>query len=411
MSRRWKVVLGTITVVMAVLVVGGCGGRKGPGGAEGGDGQDGANSTPVPVTVVAAVTQDVPVYLTNLGTVSALNTVTVSPQVGGRLMSLDFVEGGPVKKGQRLAQIDPRELQASYDQAVAAKRQNQAQLATAQDNYTRLSDPKYSQYVARTDIETQRNLVKQYTAAVAAADAAIEAARVQLQYTSIVSPIDGIAGIRGVDVGNIVTTSSTLVTITQVEPIHVAFSLPAANLDAVRRATANGSKPEVAVVDSDTGQVMASDGVLDVVDNLVDTTTNTFKLRALFPNADHVLWPGQSVNARLKAATEPGTVVVPSQAVQRGPDGDYVYVVQGDNTVKMQTVSTGVDVGDSHIAVSKGLKAGDRVVTEGQFRLKPGSKVDALKPGQTPPEPTAAELKKAGGEGKRGGGHRGGPPR
>ncbi|MFT4196505.1 MAG: efflux RND transporter periplasmic adaptor subunit [Pseudoxanthomonas sp.] len=403
MSRRWKIVPGTVAVVVAVLALQGCGaGRQGESQD---DGQ--GDSAPVPVTVEPAVAQDVPVYLTNLGSVVALSTITVNPQVGGRLMSLDFTEGQPVRKGQVLARIDPRELQATYDQELATKKQNQALLATAQDSFERMNDPKYSQYVARTDLETQRNLVKQYTAAVAASDAQIEAARVQLQYTTITSPIDGIAGIRGVDVGNIVSTSSSLVTITQVEPINVSFSLPAVNLGAVRRATANGGKPEVAVVDSgDRGKVIAGDGVLEVVDNQVDTDTNTFKLRASFPNADHALWPGQSVNARLKVATEPGTVVVPSQAVQRGPDGDYVYVVQGDDTVKMQGVSTGVEVGDSHVAVSKGLKAGERVVTEGQFRLKPGSKVEPLAPGQTPAAPTDEELKKAGSK-EQGGRHRG----
>jgi multidrug efflux system membrane fusion protein len=339
--------------------------------------------------------------------VTALNTVTINPQTGGRLMSLDFSEGQPVKKGQVLARIDPRELKAAYDQAAASKKQNQAQLQTARDTNARLTDPAYAPYVARTDIDTQKNLVAQYQAGVAAADAAMQAASVQLQYTNIISPLDGIAGIRGVDVGNIVSTSSSIVTITQIEPIYASFSLPAQDLDAVRGAQAKGSAV-VAALDSTDQHVIAGDGVLDVVDNQVSTDTNTFRLRARFPNADHVLWPGQFVNVRLQVGNIGAGLVVPTQAVQRGPNSDYVYVVQADNKVRMQDVTTSVEVGATHILVTKGLKTGERVVTEGQFRLKPNAKVTALKPGEAPPEPTEQELQQAQ-QGQRGG--RRGPPR
>jgi membrane fusion protein, multidrug efflux system len=404
MSRKWKIALAVVVLVVVVVVGLRACGKKDPADMKQG-GQD--SNKPVPVTVEAVTTQDVPVYRNATGTVTALNTVTINPQTGGRLMSLDFTEGQPVKKGQVLARIDPRELKAAYDQAAASKKQNQAQLQTARDTNARLTDPAYAPYVARTDIDTQKNLVAQYQAGVAAADAAMQAASVQLQYTNIVSPLDGIAGIRGVDVGNIVSTSSSIVTITQVEPIYASFSLPAQDLDAVRAAQAQG-KAVVAALDSTDQHVIAGDGVLDVVDNQVSTDTNTFRLRARFPNADHVLWPGQFVNVRLQVASISGGLVVPTQSVQRGPDSDYVYVVQADNTVKMQDVTTGVEVGDTHVVVTKGLKAGDRVVTEGQFRLKPNAKVNALKPGEAPPEPTEQELQQAQ-QGQRGG--RRGPPR
>ncbi|SEK87711.1 membrane fusion protein, multidrug efflux system [Pseudoxanthomonas sp. GM95] len=402
MSRKWKIALAVVVVVVVVVGLRACNKPAAEDMKQGG--QD--SSKPVPVTVESVTTQDVPVYRNATGTVTALNTVTINPQTGGRLMSLEFTEGQPVKKGQVLARIDPRELKAAYDQAAASKKQNQAQLQTARDTNARLTDPAYAPYVARTDIDTQKNLVAQYQAGVAAADAAMQAASVQLQYTTIVSPLDGIAGIRGVDVGNIVSTSSSIVTITQIEPIYASFSLPAQDLDAVRAAQAQG-KAVVAALDSTDQHVIAGDGVLDVVDNVVSTDTNTFKLRARFPNADHVLWPGQFVNVRLQVSNIGGGLVVPTQAVQRGPESDYVYVVQADNTVKMTNVTTGVEVGDTHIVVTKGLKAGERVVTEGQFRLKPNAKVDALKPGQAPPEPTEQELQQAmqGQKGRRG------PPR
>ncbi|KAB7766818.1 efflux RND transporter periplasmic adaptor subunit [Xanthomonas maliensis] len=414
MSRFWKLTLLVVAVLVVAFVamrmIGGGSHGKRPGAPDGNGTED---SGPVPVTVVAATTQDVPVYANALGTVTALNTVTVNPQVGGQLMSLNFREGQEVKKGELLAQIDPRTLQASYDQALGAKRQNQALLATARVNYQRSNDPAYKQYVARTDLDTQRNQVAQYEAAVAANDAQMRAAQVQLQFTRITAPIDGIAGIRGVDVGNIVSTTSTIVTLTQVRPIYVSFNLPERELTAVRSGQAAGALP-VAALDRGDAHVLSADGKLDVIDNRIATDSGTFGARAIFPNADNALWPGQFVNVRLQLRTIAGGTVVPTQAVQRGPDGDYVYVVGKDNTAQVRTVVQGVEVDDSHVQISKGVAPGEQVVTEGQFRLKPGSKVSALKPGQAPPEPTEAELKAAKDKQQRGGGgggRRGGGPR
>ena len=395
MSRFWKIAL----IVLAVVIVAIVGVRvlHKPAGAAsqgGGQGKDG-DTPPVPVTVVPVVKQNVPVYLTALGTVQALNTVTVIPQVGGQLLSIEFKEGQPVTKGQVLAQIDPRTFQAAYDQAVSRRNQDQSLLATARSNYERSQDPKYSQYVAKINLVTQKNTVVQYQAAVAADDAAIRDAKVQLDYTQIRSPIDGLAGIRAVDPGNVVNTSTAIVTLTQLHPINVMFTLPEQNLDMVRRA-AQGEQPlQVTALDRVDAHPIASGGELKVIDNQIDTSTGTFRLKSEFSNEHNELWPGQFVNVQLLVSTVDGGLVIPSQAVQRGPDGDYVYQVQGDNTVKMQAIVVAGEVGDSHVMIGSGLKVGEKVVTEGQFRLKPGSKVNPLKPGEVPAAPTAAELQKA----------------
>ncbi len=412
MSRFWKIVLLVVAVlVVAVVGVRLMGGKKGDAAgpaAEGRQGGDPANAGPVPVTVIDAVRQDVPVYASALGTVAAMNTVTVSPQVGGQLISLNFKEGQEVKKGDLLAQIDPRTLQASYDEAAAAKRQNQAQLATARSNYQRSNSPEYRQYVAKTDLDTQRNQVAQFESAVAANEASMRAAQVQLQYTRVTAPISGIAGIRAVDAGNIVSAGTALVTLTQIHPIHVVFNLPERQLPAVRQAQAAGAV-DIAALDRNDAHVLTDGGKLDVVDNQISSDSGTFRARALFDNGDNSLWPGQFVNVRMQLRTIAGGVVIPTQAVMRGPDGEYVYIVKPDSTVAMQTVKSGVEVGDSQVQITEGLKGGERVVSEGQFRLKPGAKVTALKPGETPAAPTEAELKAAQQQG--GGGRRGGGPR
>ena len=412
MSRFWKIVLLVVAVlVVAVVGVRLMGGKKGDAAgpaAEGRQGGDPANAGPVPVTVIDAVRQDVPVYASALGTVAAMNTVTVSPQVGGQLISLNFKEGQEVKKGDLLAQIDPRTLQASYDEAAAAKRQNQAQLATARSNYQRSNSAEYRQYVAKTDLDTQRNQVAQFESAVAANEASMRAAQVQLQYTRVTAPISGIAGIRAVDAGNIVSAGTALVTLTQIHPIHVVFNLPERQLPAVRQAQAAGPV-DIAALDRNDAHVLTDGGKLDVVDNQISSDSGTFRARALFDNADNSLWPGQFVNVRMQLRTIAGGVVIPTQAVMRGPDGEYVYIVKPDSTVAMQTVKSGVEVGDSQVQITEGLKGGERVVSEGQFRLKPGAKVTALKPGETPAAPTEAELKAAQQQG--GGGRRGGGPR
>src|SRR6201991_3929074 len=290
MSRFWKIAL---AVIVVVLVAGffivrhhGKGGDAAAAGAQAnGEGQ-GKDQPPVPVTVVPVASQDVPVYLTALGTVQARNTVTVRPQVGGQLMKLNFQEGQEVKKGDVIAEIDPRTIQSQYDQAVAKLKQDQALAATARNNLERsqnLVSKGGQQYVSKQDLDNLKNTLDQANATVIADQASIRASQVQLGFTKVIAPIDGLAGIRAVDVGNIVATTDTLVTLTEVHPIYVSFNLPEKNLDLVRSSIReDGATPlEVDALDRVDSHVMAS-GKLDVIDNTIDTTTGTFRLRAVF---------------------------------------------------------------------------------------------------------------------------------
>lgn len=370
--KVWLLLAIGVAVAVAVALMAGRGKRK-PAADK--------DEAPVPVTVVAAQARSVPVFATALGTVSALNTVTVSPQVGGQLLSIEFREGQEVAQGALLARIDPRSAQASYDQALAARNQNQALLATARSNYQRSNAPAYRQYVSRTDLDTQRNQVAQYESAVAANEANMRAAQVQLQYTRVTAPISGIAGIRSVDVGNVLNAGTALVTLTQIHPIHIVFNLPERQLQAVREAQRAG-EVAVAALDRDDSHALTADGRLDVIDNQISADSGTFRARAVFDNRDNALWPGQFVNVRVRLRTIDNGVVVPTQAIMRGTDSEYVYVLRPDDTVATRPVKTGVEADDSRILIAQGLKAGERVVVEGQFRLKPGSKVAAMAPGE-----------------------------
>jgi len=416
---RWKIAL----AVVVVLVVGLVGWRimhgtpQGTGGRQGGarGGADGADAAPVPVTVLPVVQKDVPVYLTALGTVQALNTVTVNAQVSGQLKSLHFAEGEEIRQGALIAEIDPRTFQSALDQAEAKKKQDAAQLTASKSTLARYDELMKKNFVSGQDLENQRQTVRQQEALVAADEAAASSARTQLGYTRITAPITGVAGIRQTDVGNLVQANSStgIVVLTQVHPINVIFTLPEQNLEQVRGGQAT-SPLVVAALDRTDAHVIA-DGVLKVIDNQIDTTTGTFKMKSEFSNDRNALWPGQFVNVRVTLRTVSQGLVVPATAVQRGPDGSYVYVLQPDSTVAMKPVVPAGDAGDDGVLVASGVAVGDRVVTEGQFRLKPGAKVQALAPGETPAPPSDAELAKLkeqgdkSGANKRGGGRRGGP--
>lgn len=395
---RWKTALIVVAVLLAAVI--GYRLMHRPTGHRPGSEAD----EPVPVTVVPASRENVPIYLQALGTVAALNTVTVVPQVSGQLVAVDFKEGQEIRKGGVIAQIDPRTYQASLAQAQGKLAQDEALLKAARYLARSYENLGKKQYVAAQTLQAQQQTVRQYEAAVLADDAAVESARVQLGYTTLRAPFDAIAGLRLVDVGNVVGpgTSGGIVVLTQVHPISVLFDLPQQNLDAVREAMGKGTLP-VAALDRGDNKIIAT-GFLKVVSNQISTSTSTFELKAEFANTDDVLWPGQFVNVRLQLGTIRGAVVVPAQAVQRGPDGDYVFVVQPNKTVRMQPVTTGNQTGASIAVIEKGLSPGERVVTEGQFRLKQDSKVIPLAPGEVPPLKASGNQGQAGsrGRGQRG---------
>ena len=351
-----------------------------------------AGDGPVPVIAAVASRADVPVYLDGVGTVRALNTVTVRAQVEGKLIEVAFKEGQDVTRGQVLARIDPTTFQAQLDQAIAKKAQDEATLANAKidlERYTRLVA---SNSVARQQLDTQNALVAQLEALVKLDLAAIDNARAVLQYTTITAPLDGRTGIRQVDQGNIVRASDPngIVVITQLRPISVLFTLPQQQLADVTRAMAKGT-PTVEAFGADNKTVIDK-GTLQVVDNQVDQTTGTIKLKAEFPNKDLQLWPGQFVNVRLLVDTLQQVVVAPTAAVQRGPTGIFVFVVQPDRTVAVRPVTVSQQ-SETQAVVTSGLQSGERVVTTGFARLTAGSDVVVTNAEQVLPpgsEPAAA---------------------
>lgn len=333
----------------------------------------------VPVQVAAVGTADVPLLLDGLGTVQANNTVTVRARVDGELQQVLFTEGQAVHAGDVLARIDPRPFQAALDQAVAKKAQDEAQLANAQRDLQRYLQLASGDAVSRQQRDTQRSLVEQFQAAIAGDQAQIDNARTQLGYATIASPIDGVTGIRLLDQGNIVHATDTggLVVITQVQPIAVIFSLPTAQLPEIRRAMAGGALM-VRALDGQSGAVLA-EGQLTLIDNRIDQTTGSVRLKAVFPNADNALWPGQYVNARLQLRVEQGVPTVPSSAIQRGPDGSFVYVVRPDQTVAVQPVRVR-RYANQQAVIDAGLELGTQVVTAGQYRLTPGARIEVQQP-------------------------------
>jgi multidrug efflux system membrane fusion protein len=329
---------------------------------------------PVPVIAAAAHKADVPVYLDGVGTIKALNTVTVSPQVDGILKSVNFTEGQSVERGFVLAQIDPPTYQAAYDQAVAKKAQDEALLANARIDFERYTKLAASNSVPRQQLDTQKALVSQNEAQVNLDQAVIDNAKAILGYTAIVAPISGRTGIRLVDQGNYVRAagSTGIVVITQLQPISAIFTLPQQYLGDVNRASAKRTLP-VQVLGPD-NKTPVEAGELKVVDNQVDQTTGTIKLKAEFPNRESQLWPGQFVNIRLLINTLDQVVVAPTAAVQRGQNGTFVYVVQPDNKVAVRPVTVSQQ-DETQSVIVKGLEPDERVVTTGFARLTAGAEV------------------------------------
>ena len=376
----WRKELGLIGPGQQVAGQGRAPSTAGGGGRRAAAGRGGEG--PVSVLAEPARVADVPVILEAVGTAQALNTVTVRSQVDGRLLELAFREGQDVKKGDLLARIDPTIYQAQYDQAVAKKAQDEANLANARLDLERYVNLAKTNYGSKQQADTQRATVAQLEAQVKSDQGAIDNAKAYLDYTTITAPIDGRIGIRLVDQGNLVRAADTtgIVVIAQLKPIAVVFNLPQQNLRAVTAAASRGPL-SVAALESD-NQTVLDTGRLEVVDNQVDQTTGTVKLKANFPNASLQLWPGSFVNIRLTVNVMQGMTVVPTAAVQRGPNGAFVYAVEDDKAVlKPVTVSRQTE---TVAVVTAGIAPGERVITTGFARLTDGDRVRVAEPEAAP---------------------------
>jgi multidrug efflux system membrane fusion protein len=349
-----------------------------------------AKSQVVTVQTALATLANVPQYLEGLGTVQAFNTVTITARVDGQLQAVSFTEGQSVKQGDLLAQIDPRPYQAALDLAAATKAKDAAQLDNAKHDLSRYLILQPKNLTSKQTLDTQKSLVAQLEAQVKADQANIDSAKTQLDYTSIKSPINGRTGVRLVDVGNNVHAADTtgIVVVTQVQPISLMFTLPEDVLPQVNEALAKGEVGVTAVSRDETTTL--DTGTLLLVDNQIDQTTGTIKLKATFPNAKNKLWPGQFVNARVLLQVQQQVLTIPSAAAQRGPDGIFAYVVKPDSTIEARPLKTNGEAGDT-LMVEDGLKAGERVVTSNQYRLQPGTtvKIDADK--ETTPAGNSAQ--------------------
>ncbi|HWL19401.1 MAG TPA: efflux RND transporter periplasmic adaptor subunit [Bradyrhizobium sp.] len=324
----------------------------------------------VPVTLAPVEKADFPVFLTGLGTVQGFNTVQVRTRVDGQIDKIAFQEGQLVNQGDLLVEVDPRPFQATLDQAKAKKAQDEANLANANLDLQRYT--KLGEFATRQQTDTQRSTVAQLTAQIAADDAAISNAQTQLDYTQIKAPISGVAGLRQVDIGNIVNaaTQTGVVTIAQIEPIAVIFTAPEDQLPYINEAQATSPLKVIAITTD--GKKPLAEGKLAVINNQVDTTSGTIRLKAVFDNKNHALWPGQSVSTRLLLKTLKDATVVPDDAVQHGTNGLYAYAVTTDNKADLRKIKVSQSI-DGRTVVDEGLKPGERVITGGQFKVQPGS--------------------------------------
>ncbi|GGF61054.1 hypothetical protein GCM10007301_21050 [Azorhizobium oxalatiphilum] len=346
----------------------------------------------IPVVAEPAKAQDMPVYASGIGAVQAYNSVTVKVRVDGELHEVLFKEGQEVKQGEVIAQIDPRTYKAALAQAEATKAKDEALLANARLDLARYQTLVDKNAASQQSLDTQKALVAQYQAAVQGDQAAIDNAQVQLGFTTIKAPISGRTGVRLVDEGNIVRTTDTtgLVVITQLKPISVIFALPQERLDEVRDAMARG--PVAVEAFRRDGTTLLGEGQVALIDNQISADTGTLRIKATFPNDGLKLWPGAFVNVKVRVNTIHDAVTVPSQVVQRGPDGLYLYVVTTGNTVEKRTVTVASALGPTTV-ITSGLKAGERVVVDGQLRLTPGARVNVVPPkggaGEKPAETVA----------------------
>ncbi|MEO6983987.1 MAG: MdtA/MuxA family multidrug efflux RND transporter periplasmic adaptor subunit [Paralcaligenes sp.] len=339
----------------------------------------GGTSGAVPVLIAPATIGRINYSLSAIGTVTAFNTVTVNSQVSGQLKKINFTEGQKVQQGDLLAQIDPRTFQVALEQAQGQQKQNAALLQNARRDLQRYQTLYKQDSIAKQQVDTQAALVQQYMGSEKSDQAAVDSAALQLSFTRITAPISGRLGLRAVDQGNLVSASSAtgLVVITQTQPISVIFTLPQVQLPAVLAAMHKGQKLVVDLYGRD-DQLKIASGELMSVDNQIDVTTGTLKLKARFANDDDALFPNQFVNVSLRVSSNDQALVVPTGAVQQGSIGAFVYVLKADSTVHIQPITTGT-IDGKQVAVTAGLTAGQQVVTEGVDRLREGAKVEVMK--------------------------------
>jgi membrane fusion protein, multidrug efflux system len=339
------------------------------------------SSVPPPVPIVAGTVQqhEVPIYLTGVGTVVAYNTDVVRSQIQGQLVSINFTEGQTVHTGDLLAQIDPRPYQAQVDQFTANRDRDQAQLVNARANLNRYTPLAQKGYATPQLLDTQKAQVAQLEAAVKSDEALIEAANVQLSYTRLTSPIDGMTGIRQIDVGNIIhpTDPNGLVVVTQVEPISLIFTLPETDLPQIQEQQQKTKAPLAVLAYSQDNTIKLDEGKLGLVNNEILQTTGSIQLKAEFPNKAHRLWPGELVNARLLLDTRHDGLTVSASVVQQGPKGAYAYVVNPDGSVAIRPIKV-AQISDGQALIDSGLKANEQVVVDGQYKLQPGMQVTIL---------------------------------
>jgi multidrug efflux system membrane fusion protein len=349
----------------------------------------------VPVVAGVVAQHDVPIYLTGVGTVIAFNTVVVRSQIQGPLVSINFTEGETARTGDLLAQIDPRPYQAQIDQVTATRDRDQAQFVNAQANLKRYTDLGNKGWATPQLVETQQAQVAQLQSAIKADEALIEAAKVQLSYTRLTSPIDGVVGIRQLDIGNIIhpTDANGLVVVTQIEPISLIFTLPETDLPQIQQQQQKTKAPLTVLTYSQDNTIKLDEGTLGLVNNQILQTTGSIQLKANFPNKAHRLWPGELVNARLLVDTRHDGLTVSAAAVQQGPKGAYAYVINPDNTVEIRPITV-AQISEGQALISSGLTANEQVVTDGQYKLQPGTHVTILT-GQAAEEAKAQSAQQA----------------
>jgi multidrug efflux system membrane fusion protein len=331
----------------------------------------------IPVLAGTVTSHDVPIYLDGVGTVIAFNNVLVRSQITGQITQVTFTQGQTVHAGDLLAQIDPRPFQAQLDQAIANRDRDQAQLANAQANLNRYVPLAQKGYATSQLVDTQKAQIAQLEAMIKSDEAVIENAQVNLGYTRLTAPIDGVTGIRQVDVGNIIhpTDPNGLVDVTQIQPISVIFTLPEENFVKIQQQMAKG--PLAVFAYSQDGRTRLDEGKLDLIDNQIVQTTGTIRLRAEFPNTKRNLWPGELIDARLLLDTRHDGLTIAASAIQQGQNGSYVYAIDGDGNVQMRPVQV-AQISAGQALIDSGLAANDSIVTDGQYKLQPGAHVQVL---------------------------------